>query len=291
MSFSGHNLLEDMQKAFGTTGGGNLAYMGTPSSSRRGLSSGGSSISENPGGMGLNQQVAALETEIFQKNYPHDPLPTRLNRLEATVFPSDKSLTEKSLPDRVANLVAKVPISTPGGSRKAARAYQDDDLNDLLTGSGMNGMSMSGTGMSTMNNMNATNTTPKKSGGLGKIVSSLGSMLSGGNNYTGGYPMNGGALAVDPTTGMLYDPSTGNLINPNTGQIVGRRASAYNSYGGSYNNNYGSPYGYGGGFNNGFSPYGSPIGGSISPIGGGMRSGFGGIGGGMGGVRMGGMWP
>ncbi len=296
MSFSGRNLLDDMQKAFGTTGGGNLAYMGTPPPSRRG-GSGGSSISENPGGMGLNQQVAALETEIFQKNWPHDPLPVRLNRLEATVFPSDKSLADKSLPDRVANLVAKVPISTPGSTRNTARAYQDDDLNDLLTGSGgMNGMSMSGTGMSSMNNMNTTNNVPKKSGGLGKIVSSLGSMLSGGNNYTGGYPMNGGALAVDPTTGMLYDPTTGNLINPNTGQVVGHRASAYNSYGGAYNNygapSYGSPYGYGGGFNNGFSPIGSPIGGSpFSPIGG-MRSGFGGINGGMGGIRMGGgMWP
>ena len=296
MSFSGRNLLDDMNKAFGTTGGSNLAYMGTPPTSRRGGGGGGSSISENPGGMGLNQQVAALETEIFQKTWPHDPLPVRLNRLEATVFPSDKSLTEKSLPDRVANLVAKVPISTPGSTRKTARAYQDDDVNDLLTGSsGMNGMSggmsgMSSTGMSSLNN---TNTQPKKSGGLGKIVSSLGSMLGGGNNYTGGYPMSGGALAVDPTTGMLYDPSTGNLINPNTGQVVGRRAPTYNAYGGGYNSgyggmpSYGSPYGYsGGGFNNGFSPIGgSPIGG-LSPIGGGMRSGFGG------GMRMGGgMWP
>jgi hypothetical protein len=304
MSFSGRNLLEDMQKAFGTTGSGSSyggsSYAGTPA--RRG---GGSPISENPGGMGLNQQVSALETEIFQKNYSHDPLPTRLNRLEATVFPSDKTLSEKSLPDRVANLVAKVPISTPSSTRKTARAYQDDDLNDLMNGSamsgsgmtgmtGMTGMGMSGTGMSmsnsSMTNM-SNNTTPKKSGGLGKIVNSLGNMLSGGNNYTGGYPMNGGALAVDPTTGMLYDPTTGNLINPNTGQVVGRRASAYNSYGGTgYGTGYGSPYGYGGGFNSGFAPL-NRGGFGMSPIGG-MRMGGMGMGGmGMGGMGMGGMWP
>jgi hypothetical protein len=297
MSFSGRNILDDMQKAFGTTGGGGSSSMRTSPTRRSIGGGGGSSISESPGGMGLNQQVSALETEIFQKNWPHDPLPVRLNRLEATVFPADKTLAEKSLPDRVANLVAKVPISTPSSSRKTARASQDDDINDLVNGgSGMNGMSMSGTGMSSMsgsslNNMNNlsstsnTTQTQKKSGGLGKIVSSLGSMLTGGNNYTGGYPMNGGALAVDPSTGMLYDPSTGNLINPNTGQVVGRRASAYNSYGGTgYGTGYGSPNGYGGGFNNGFAPYGGINRGGFGM--GGIRMG----GGGMGGMG-GGMWP
>ena len=313
-SFSGRDLQQDFQKAFGTGAGGggsgsygfgggganSSAYLGGSGSGSYGMGGGGGGTGyptappsyrkgqsmDSPGGMGLNQQVSALEAEIFQKSWSHDPLPIRLNRLEATVFPNDKTLAEKSLPDRVANLVAHVPISNPSSGRKVARASQDDEVNDLLNGSGIPNM---GGGMPTTS---MSNPPQQKSGGLGKIINSIGSMLGGGGGggygYTGGYPMSGGALATDPSTGMLYDPTTGNLINPATGAVVGRRAPVYNNYG----TGYGSNYGYGGGFNNGFS--------SPSPYG--MNRGFGfgsgmggmGMGGGMGGIRMGGiggMWP
>jgi hypothetical protein len=297
-SFSGRDLQEDFQKAFGTMGGGggtgsygfggggvgSSAYVGgSGASGNYGMGGGGTSYPVSPpsyrkggggsdaSGMGLKDQVNALESEIFQKTYQHDPLPVRVNRLEATVFPNDKTLADKALPERVANLVAKIPISNGSNNRKVARADRSDDLDDL-----MNGTSMSNIPTTTM----STQTPQQKNGGLGKIINSIGNMLSGGNSYGyGGYPMSGGALMTDPSSGMLYDPNTGNLINPQTGQIVGRRAPMYNNYGGGY----GSPYGYGGGFSNGFSPYGSSV----------NRPGFGfGMGGG--GMRMGGlggMWP
>jgi len=302
-SFSGRDLRQDFQKAFGTSGGygggnygfsgssagssaasgvpsgsygmgggGGSSYPSTPSSFRGSNRSAPPVVIESQGGMGLNQQVSALETEIFQKTYSHDPLPTRLNRLEATVFPSDKSLSDKSLPDRVANLVAKIPISTPGSSRKVARANKDDELDNLMNG-----------GTPSISTSQQQVPSQQKSSGLGKIISSIGNMLTGGGmGYTGGYPMNGGALATDPTTGLLYDPSTGNLIDPNTGAVVARRAPVYNNgYG--YGTGYGaSPYGYGG-FNNGFSQFGTinrGFGPSFGFGGGGMRMG-----------GMGGMWP
>lgn len=305
-SFSGRDLQEDFQKAFGATGGGSSgsygfggggvgtsAYLGSSGASGSyGMGGGGSSYPVSPprrggggsvsadSGMGLKDQVTALETEIFQKTYARDPLPVRVNRLEATVFPNDKTLTDKALPERVANLVSKIPISNTASNKKVAHADRSDDLDDIMN-------SMQSGGMSSMSTTSMSTQTPQQKsggGGLGKIINSIGNMLSGGNayGYAGGYPMSGGALMTDPSSGMLYDPSTGNLINPTTGQIVGRRAPMYNNYGGGY----GAPYGYGG-FNNGFSPYGS------------VNRGFGGpsfgIGtGGMGGMRMGGlggMWP
>jgi hypothetical protein len=222
--------------------------------------------------VGLTQQVTILESSVFGKNY-HDALPDRLSRLEVTVFPKDKPADDQSLPDRVARLASQLGIDINQSRRVAQRP--SNDYGD------MDGTSAQQQAQRQKNN-----------GGLSKIMNSLSGMFGGGmgmngmgmNGMTGGYPMQSGALATDPQTGMLIDPSTGNLIDPNTGAVVGRRTTS--SYGG-YSSPYGGGVGVGGmsGFNNGFSPYG------MSPYGGGYNRGLGvGIGG-MGGGRGFGFWP
>jgi hypothetical protein len=222
----------------------------------------------NPGaanGLGLNQQVSALESEIFGKTYPHDILPARLNRLEATVFPQEKPAVDKSLPERVSRLLAQVPISNHASNR-TAKSGRTDDLGDLA-------------GLPPQQ---------KSSGGLGKLINSLGNLVTGGGAY-GGYPVRSGPVVTDPQTGMLYDPYTGNIIDPNTGQVIGRKAGTYGGsvYGGM--GGVGMPIYNNFGFNNGFSPYGTPYNppyGYNPGLGGGaVRFGFGGLGGGRS------MWP
>ncbi|MDR3614539.1 MAG: hypothetical protein P4L53_13340 [Candidatus Obscuribacterales bacterium] len=221
-------------------------------------------------GPGVAPQVNALEIEVFGKNYPKDTLGARLTRLEATVFPADKNSSDKTLPERAARLAAVIPISV-ASTRAPSRRGGADSLDDLDS--------------SVSNLQQQVNQQQRSSGGLGKVISSLSNMFSGG--YSGGYQMPGGTMTTDPQTGMLYDPSSGNLIDPNTGAVVGRRSSG--SYGGTYNT---GGMGNMGGFTNGFSPYGTttPYG-STSPYGG---SGYsrGGMNFGVGSGRgFGGMWP
>lgn len=212
-------------------------------------------------GMGLSQQVALLEREVFQKTYASETIPARLNRLEATVFPKERPSMDKALPDRMSRLLAAVPISqaaVPPQQTKRPKPQRDPDFGDLGDDDLL--------GMPPM--------APQRqggNGGLSKIINGLGSMLSGGmvgGAYSGAAP---GTLVTDPQTGFLYDQYTGTLIDPMTGAVVGRRSVQYG----------GAPAaGTGfGGFNSGFSPM-SPYGMQNS----GMRFGFG-----SGGVGLG--WP
>lgn len=208
-------------------------------------------------GMGLSQQVALLEREVFKKTYANETIPARLNRLETTVFPQDKPSMDKALPDRMSRLLAAVPVSQaamPPQQAKRPKPQRDPDFGDLGDDDG---------GMPPM--------APQRAGGggLSKIINGLGSMLSGG--MVGGYTAAPGTLVTDPQTGFLYDQYTGTLIDPMTGAVVGRRQVGYG----------GAPVGGTGfgGFNSGFSPM-SPYG----MQGSGMRFGFG-----SGGVGLG--WP
>lgn len=223
-------------------------------------------VAAAPSGMGLNQQVSALEREIFGKVSQSDPLPSRVQKLEATIFPGSKPASDRPLPDRVNRLLGVVPLGNMGGGATAApppRVAQNPDPTDLGDDDDGNGPPVA----------------PARKGGLGRIMNSISNFLMGGGGYVGGYPMAGGALITDPQTGLLLDQSTGNLIDPATGMVVGQRAIAQPRYGSGIG-------AYPPSFNNGFSPYGSmPFGGT----GGGMRFGFGSGGFGMGGL--GGIWP
>lgn len=214
-------------------------------------------------GMGLNSQVTLMENEVFNKTFPKDPLPTRLHRLEQSLFPAEKPWTDKSLPDRVNRLSGVIQVS-PGGAQGSPRVAQspqpapsfNDDDGYPPTAPSMR---------------------QRKNGGLGKIINSIGNLIGGG--FVGGYPMQSGNVVTDPRTGLLLDTVTGNLIDPATGMVVSQRAVP----------RYGTGYGSGvGTFGNGFSTGGFGIGT------GGIR--FGGSSGGMG-MPMGGygfgggMWP
>lgn len=288
-SFSGRDLRKDLQQSF--SGGGNSGF-GSARSGAGGMSGGSfgadgfdDDVASSPGypintpsfnkrgpapnmvpdvysggGVGLNQQVTALENEVFSKVYAREPLAARLSRLESTVFPKEKPAVDQSLPDRVARLVKAVPISNyppASNNRQVAKSLGEDDLSDLGNG--------------------AQPAAPKhsSSGGLSKILGSIGNMFGGG--FTGGYPVQSGTVITDPQSGMLYDQYTGNLIDPNTGAVVGRRAVPVNPA-------YGSGFGFGG-FNNGFSPYGTPYGSPYGMSPGGIRFGLGG------GRGFGGLWP
>lgn len=307
-SFSGRDLRQDMQKAFGSPGNRSITGGGTGGSGSYGMGSGvgigggsgsygmspprsfggsgtGSNIgmgagsgypsgiptappiaSRQPappsamaGGMGLSQTVSVLETEIFGKNYAKDPLPARVARLEATVFPQQSPANERTLPDRINRLTSVVPISSGQAPPRVAQGNnnrQDPEMDDL----------------DFQNPQVAQGQNPqvnRNGGGLGKIINSISNFLTGG--FSGGYAMPSGSLVTDPQTGLLLDQFNGNLIDPNSGMVVGRRAPAYPAY-----PSPGIPS-----FNNGFSsPYGMPFGG-----GSGIRFGTGGFGFG------GGMWP
>lgn len=175
------------------------------------------------GVLGLSSQVSALENAVLGKTYK-DPLISRVARLEDTVFQGKAEANASlSLPERVAKLTQKVPIAkAPPRTASSRRSRSDDDFGDdddmgMSMGSGMGGMSsgMAGGGMS--------QTTQSRSGGLSKIINSIGNMLGGGSVYAGSYGM-GGGMVRDPSTGFLVDTTTGNLINPSTGMVVGRSA-------------------------------------------------------------------
>ncbi len=246
-----------------------------------------------PGGaIGLSSKVTALENAVLGKTFASDPLIERVGRLEETVFPNKPdSGASLSLPERVAKLVEKVPIAAaPPKTARANRSRRDDFDDDLDMGSGISSLgSMGGMG-SGMTSQSQAQT--RGSGGLGKIINSIGNMLGGGygsygtyGGYTNGYGVPGaGAMVRDPSTGFLIDSMSGNLINPATGQVVGRSAGypagAYGGYGTGLGGlpagaGFGYPAGMGMGlgvpvgvpmggyssFNNGFSPYGYPAGG------------------------------
>ncbi len=284
--------------------------MPPPATPRRATSSGGADA-PMMGAVGISQKVASLETAVLGQNFNQDPLPARVSRLEKTVFQSAPDANaDLSLPVRVSKLLEKVPIRTkptqsPNMASKQRGSADDFDDDDMSMGS-MGSMSGLGGGQIA----SSRNSVPRGSGGLGKIINSIGNMLGGG--YGAGYAMPAGTMMRDPSTGYLIDGS-GNMINPTTGMIMGRSttystgmpmgmglstgipvmpatgyASPYNAYPygnalpmGGYPYNTGMPMGGYSSFNNGFSPYG--IGG------GGIRFGTGGFG--MGGMRMGGMWP
>lgn len=248
--------------------------------------SGGAAV---PGGaIGLSSKVTALENAVLGKTFASDPLIERVSRLEETVFPNKPdSGASLSLPERVAKLVEKVPIAAaPPKTARANRSRRDDFDDDLDMGSGMSSLGSMG-GMTSQSQIQT-----RGSGGLGKIINSIGNMLGGGygtygtyGGYTNGYGVPGaGAMVRDPSTGFLIDSMSGNLINPATGQVVGRSAGypagAYGGYGTGLGGlpagvGFGYPAGMGMGlgvpvgvpmggyssFNNGFSPYGYPAGG------------------------------
>ena len=122
-SFSGRDLRKDFQRAFGRSGSGYSAGSGSygfggggdimdddlgESSGAYGFSGGSMAnpfsrgaapnmmAGGNASGMGLSQQVSALETEIFRKTYSRDPLTTRLNR-QICGFPSGKTIDGQSV--------------------------------------------------------------------------------------------------------------------------------------------------------------------------------------------------
>ncbi len=209
--------------------------------------------------LGLNQQVSALEQEIFGRTYPRESLPARLSRLEGTVFPQQKPSADKPLPDRVNRLISVVPLSGGGQPARAIAQHPpragkgDPDFGDL---DDLGAMPQPGQ--------------PRATSGLGKIINSISGFL------TGGYPAAPGTMTTDPQTGLWVDSRTGNLIDPITGAVVGQRMVSP-GLGSGMMGGFGT-------FNNGFSPYGAmPYG---TGYGTGMRFGFGGIG------RYGfGMWP
>ncbi|MCC7529797.1 MAG: hypothetical protein IT342_14840 [Candidatus Melainabacteria bacterium] len=213
-------------------------------------------------GMGLNSQVTLMENEVFNKTFPKDALPTRLHRLEQSLYPQEKPWTDRALPDRVNRLASVIQISQGGAggssqrvaqSPQPAPSYSDDDGYPPA----------------------APSIKRRGNGGLGKIINSIGNLIGGG--FVGGYPIQSGNVVTDPRTGLLLDTVTGNLIDPATGMVVGQRSVQ----------RYGTGFGSGvGTFGNGFSTGGLGIGT------GGMRFGGGGMGMPMGGYGFGGgMWP
>jgi hypothetical protein len=170
-----------------------------------------------PTGMGLSQEVIGLEKEVFGKTYTKDPLPARVTRLEAAIFPEEKPATDQSLPDRVSRLLTVIPLS--GGDSQQADASTVQGQSNKQHGS--------------------------------KLSKLLGNMLG----FTGSYPGSGsGNLTMDPQTGLLYNNSTGQLIDPNTGAVVGQQRTMGSNMGGMSPWGFGSgmspfgtmPYGMGG---------------------------------------------
>lgn len=188
--------------------GGNLNQLAyTPRSvpPSGGPSTMGSMPATAPPRAGLNQQLDALEKQILGKTFSKDGMPTRLDRLEKTVFPQQQNLSQLSLPERVSRLLSVVPPGQPQGQPQAqqqiANRMDDDDLDDDGNGG-------------------AIPTAPQRKGGLGKVLNSLGNMFGG--MPVGSYTVNSGNMVADPS-GYWLDRNTGNLINPATGAVVGSR--------------------------------------------------------------------
>ncbi|MDX2108231.1 MAG: hypothetical protein SFY67_17680 [Candidatus Melainabacteria bacterium] len=64
---------------------------------------------------------------------------------------------------------------------------------------------------------------PPRRGGLGKVLNSLGNMVGGFG--MGSYTVSGSSMVTDPSTGYLFDQATGNLIDPASGAVVGRKTT------------------------------------------------------------------
>lgn len=213
---------------------------------------------------GLTRQVDALEKEVFGKTFSKTKtLPDRVSDLEKTIFPQDtKAIPGIPMEDRVARMTAVIPIAAPNISQQQPPQQYQQPLQQQQQYDPYNDP-----------NMTANNGAPRRGGGgLGKIINSLGSFVSGGMSVggmgMGGYPMTGygnpyGSTYVDPTTGMVIRQNVPYMTNPGYG------------FGG-FNNGFSSPY---------YSPYSNPMGGLG---GGGIRFGTGGFGAGSG---FGGTWP
>ncbi len=239
-SFNGQDLGSRLKQAFGTPApsgsfsgtygmgnGESSSPPAAPSFSRGSTDRGVGS----PTGLGLGQQVGALESEIFGRSFSKDSLPQRLSRLETTVFPAEKPQVDLPLPNRVQRFTSVIPLSAPTApARIASRGADNQGQGSDPGAAGQSYRGLQG----------------GSAGGLGKIINSISNFIGGG--FGNGYPIS--ALPTDPQTGLLYDTMTGNLIDPMTGVVVGQRlapgvGSGMGGYGG-----YGS-------FNNGFAPYGA----------------------------------
>lgn len=179
---------------------------------------------------GITVQLDSIESQVLGKTYQQESLMQRLDRLENIVFPNDKSARSRNAPERVARLASALGGSTPMAQNQQS-SYQDSYAQDPMGGQ----------------DPQIAQQQRRGGGGLGKIINSLGNFLGGGM-AVGSYPMQGGNLVTDPTTGYLLDQYSGNLINPTTGAIMGRRAgvgypATVPGYGGvNFNNGFSSPY-------------------------------------------------
>ncbi|MBX9695871.1 MAG: hypothetical protein K2Z81_26025 [Cyanobacteria bacterium] len=332
MSYSGRNIRQDFEKAFGRRPGGpggfsgsggsggsgsygmsgSRGFSGSGSSGSYGFGGGSSTIgggdsddndrqlaftprsssmpptappirrgapSGGAGGMGLNQQVEGLENEIFGKSYRSDPLISRIDRLEKTIFPNASS-HPASPGDRVAKLLSVVPVSSSHTVAQNTPFNNDPDDQDMSDPPAVYSSA-------TPDPSSQIPGQKRGGGGFGKMLNSIGNFIGGGMSV-GGFPMQSGNLYTDPQSGLLIDRLTGNMIDPRSGMVIGRRSAGYpgtvSPYGGynSYNS-----------FNNGFSNYRNPYSGGVGGFGmGGMGSGMGsGMGFGTGFGSFGGMWP
>lgn len=223
-------------------------------------------------GMGLNQQVAALEVELFGKGFAKDTLPERVTRLESAVFPQAKDLNNKPLPTRVNDLLAVIPLTKVNTNNQVA-ATKGADEDDLGFDDQFDQM------FARKKQQMANQMQQAQGGGFSKVINSIAGILGGGG-MGGGYASQPGGLVQDPQTGLLLDPYSGALIDPMTGAVVGRRMVSGMGGGSTLG---GSSFG---GFGSGMSPYGAtPYGGGY---GSGMRFGFGSGGIGIGGMGIGG---
>lgn len=309
-SFSGRDLRQDFQKAFGSpgnrsiTGGGSSGGSGSYGmGSGVGIGGGSGSYGMSPprsfgGGAGSNIGMGAGAGTGYPSGIPTAPpiasrqpapppamaggmgLSQTVTALETEIF--GKNYAKDPLPARVARLESTVfPQQSPANERTLP-----ERINRLTSvvpissaqapprvAQGGNRQDPEMDDLDFQNPQVAQGQNPQGSrngGGLGKIINSISNFLTGG--FSGGYAMPSGSLVTDPQTGLLLDQFNGNLIDPNSGMVVGRRAPAYPAY-----PSPGIPS-----FNNGFSsPYGMPFGGGGS----GIRFGTGGFGFG------GGMWP
>jgi hypothetical protein len=254
----------------GFSGGGSRKIAQTPRTAPNYRSQADDADESGGGGAsaGLVRQVDALEKEVFGKTFGKSKtLPDRVSDLEKTIFPQDtKSISGIKLEDRVARMTAVIPIAAPNLSQQPQQYQQQPPQQQQQQYDPYNDP-----------NMTASNGMPRRGGaGLGKIINSLGSFISGGMsvggmNGMGGYPMSGGGYGspygstyVDPTTGMVIRQNVPYMTNPGYGL-------------GGFNNGFSSPY---------YSPYSNPLGGGMGGTG--IRFGTGGFGAGSG---FGGTWP
>lgn len=171
-----------------------------------------------PAAMGLSQQVAMLEKEVFQRTYSGETIPQRLDRLEKTMYPNQAPSNSTPIPSRVSRLMqdvqpqAAVPVAQNAPWRTNS---MDDDMDADLDALASDGMPPTAP--------------PMTKGGLSRIINGLGNLITGGMG--GGYGT-GGSLIRDPSTGLLIDQYTGNLIDPTTGVVVGTRGMPGQQLGG-----------------------------------------------------------